>query len=97
MQNQFDIFVQVIKLVGIVCGAFWAYGKFMGRVTEMESRIESLEKEFKRRDEEFSKLESRLDNDYSKLNAKLDQVSDKIIDKFSQIFIELNKKMDRRQ
>lgn len=78
--DQFTAFVQVLKIIGIVCGAFWTYGRFMERVKEQDMKIDALEKALFESKEDREKLENKIDL---------------MMDKLTNIQIELASKQNR--
>jgi len=77
--NQFELFLQVAKVIGVVVGAFIAYGKFMSHIREMELKIQMLEGKLAEKEKEFEKLDAKIDLLNEKFSGKLDTLLEKII------------------
>lgn len=68
--DQFSVFVQVVKLLGIVIGIFLAWGKFSERMKEYQVEIAALK-------ERVSKLEEQLDSKLDRIYDKIEKVDEK--------------------
>lgn len=80
MTDQFSVFVQVVKIVGIVSGAFYTYGRFMEHIKELEMKVIALEGRLDEKEKQLDKVDN-----------KLDIITEKITD----IQIQLNNKTNR--